>query len=203
MGVLLDAVRTMPFYACLVSWPQLVARWKAHVAERSAHAKDADWNDANRQADLLFDARDRGEPWVAGVDLWTDSHNTSMCMSRVYEKLRRYLPAAARKKHDRLFGAFFWLDEAGRCAIAFVQELSDYADPEVFAAAMRPGTVRAHLALWDQAAFEQLRQPFRSEFPEGAERVEEFETFSRFVGMWVDLLREAAKQRRGLVVSWF
>jgi hypothetical protein len=51
----------------------LVARWKAHVAERNAHRNDPDWNDANRQADLLFDARDRGEAWVVGVDLWTDS----------------------------------------------------------------------------------------------------------------------------------
>jgi hypothetical protein len=124
-------------------------------------------------------------------------------MSKVYEKLGRYLPAPVRKKLDKLFGAFFWLDEPGRCAIAFVQELSESADPEVFAAAMRPTTVRKYLALWDEAGFEKMQQPFHAEFANGTERVENVATFYHFAKMWVDLLRQAARRRRGFVVSWF
>ena len=33
---------------CLVSWPDLVARWNVHVADRNAHCTDSDWDEAER-----------------------------------------------------------------------------------------------------------------------------------------------------------
>jgi hypothetical protein len=56
-------------------------------------------------------------------------------------------------------------------------------DGEAFAITMKPATVKKHLALWDQAAFDQLRHPFKEEFPLGMERIETFDEFKRYVEM--------------------
>jgi hypothetical protein len=178
----------MSISAYLVSWPDLVREYNAH----------------RDQVDFLFRAVDNDRDWVTWVPLWTDSPTTAMCMSDVYEELRHHLEPKARKKLDELFGAFFWWNrEARRNCPAYVRELSKETDGEAFAVTMRPVTVRKYLALWDEAGFEQMRGPFAEEFPEGVERVEDFDEFKQYAAMWVGLLRKAAEQGRGLVVSVF
>jgi hypothetical protein len=178
----------MSISARIVSWPELVAAWNAHRDE----------------PDFLFRAEDDNQPWVTWASLWDDSPTTAMCASDVYEKLRRHLSLTAQGELDGLFGAFFWWNKAaGRYTPAYVRELSKEADGEAFAVTMQPATVRKYLGLWDKAAFDELRLPFKAEFPRGAERIKDFDAFKRYVEMWVGLLRKAAERVRGLVVSIF
>jgi hypothetical protein len=178
----------MSISARLVSWPELVTAWKAHRDRR----------------DFLFRAEDDNQPWVAYASVQDDSPRTALAASEVYERLRRHLGPAARRQFDELFGAFFWWNTAaGRNTPAYVQELSQEADGEVFAVAMKPDTVKKYLALWDEAAFEPLRRAFPTAFPRGTERIETFDSFKQYAEMWVGLLRRAAERDRGLVVSVF
>jgi len=178
----------MSISARLVSWPEFVTALQAH----------------RTQPGFLFRAEDANEAWVQYAPLWTDSPTTAMFASDVYEELRHHLSSAARAKLDELFGVFFWWNKAdGRYTPTYFQDVSDVPDGEAFAITMKPATVKKHLELWDQAAFDQLRQPFKEEFPTGAERIKDFDEFKEYVEMWIGLLRKAAQPDRGLVVSVF
>jgi hypothetical protein len=178
----------MSISARFVSWPELVAAFQAHPDE----------------PDFLFRAQDNQEPWVTYASVYDDSPRTAYDASRAYEKLRRRLTPDDREKLDRLFGAFFWWNEAAhRNTPVYVQDLSEQADGEAFAVTMRPETVREYLALWDEAAFEQMRGPSRRSFPRSIERMKSFDAFKEYVGMWIGLLQGAVERDRGLVVSIF
>jgi hypothetical protein len=179
---------TMSISARLVSWPEFAAALQAH----------------RTQPAFLFRAEEAEEPWVRWMPLWTDSPTTAMSASDLYEELRHYLSGTARVKLDKLFGVFFWWNKADdRCTPTYFQDVSEVPDGEVFAITMKPATVKEHLKLWDEAAFDGLREPFHQVFPAGVERVKDFDEFKRYVQMWIGLLREAAKRDRGLVVSVF
>jgi hypothetical protein len=184
----LSRMATMSISARLVSWPEFEAALQAH----------------RTQPDFLFRAEDAQEPWVQYASLCTDSPTTAMFASDVYEELRHHLSSDARTKLDQLFGVFFWWNKADdRYTPTYFQDVSDVPDSEAFAITMKPATVKKHLELWDQAAFDWLRQPFDEEFPTGVERVQSFDEFKQYVEMWIGLLRKAAQQDRGLVVSVF
>jgi hypothetical protein len=178
----------MSISAHFVSWPELVERFNARP----------------NRADFLFRSEDAEEPWVERIHLWTDSPTAAERASDVYDKLRAYLAPDVRAKFDRLLGVFFWWNRADpwRAPTVF-QDLSDEADREAFAVTMKPESVARHLALWDPAAFEQLRGPFQVEFPRGVEHFEDFDEFVEYVRVWVGLLRDAGNRGRGLVVSVF
>jgi hypothetical protein len=178
----------MSISARLVSWPEFVAALQAH----------------QDQPDFLSRALDAHEPWAEYASLYTDSPTTAMFASDVYEELRHHLSSAARAKLDELFGVFFWWNKADRrYTPTYYQDVSPVPDGEAFAITMKPATVKRHLELWDEAAFDQLRQAFKEEFPAGVERMRDFDEFKQYVEMWIGLLRRAAQRDRGLVVSVF
>jgi hypothetical protein len=179
--------------ASLVSWPELVKQWHA------LHGKSAEGDS------FFFDARDDpNQTWVVDHDLWFDNPKMSSPMGDAYAKVRQHLEPTARMKLDRIFGLFFWLDHEvdGKYTYHSLQELSPEADPEIFAMAMRPSTVREYLSLWDPTAFEQLRQPFEAEYPKGVGDLSlDFAQFKKYAEMWVELLTAAAAEDRGLVLT--
>jgi hypothetical protein len=179
----------MSISSFIVDWPKFVSEWKTRPDYASVNG-------------FYWDAMEEPKPWIAHHRLWTDSPTTQMHASEVYEELRPHLDKASRRAFDKLFGAFFWWNEAaGKFAIAFHNDLGKGANPEVFAITMKPATVEKHLALWDEGAFDRLRAPFKAEFPEGNERIENFGVFKKYVKMWVSLLQKAASKHRGVVVS--
>jgi len=186
----------MTICAYLVHWDEFVAQFKKR------YAKDHTF---------LYRADEDQEPWLTRTSaFWTDSTTIAFVTSEAYDEVREQMKPADRKISDKLLGALFWHIPSRGCTPAWVHDLRLKADREVFCITMKPKTVKDYLHLASAKTIRSLRHGFQEFWNEAtvdqkdyyAGRVDDADAFIRYASMWVNLLKEAARKKKGVVVSW-
>jgi hypothetical protein len=167
-------------------------------------AMSCDWSELLKNKDKLrgkqggrwfLDAEDNSESWVERADNWRSDSHPWTDAALEYDDLRKDLDETTRQLFDRLFGTFF-IGKHGGCERVVVSDLdAGELDQDVFYATMSPSTTQQYAALASALSFDSLRAAFEENCGSG------FDSFCDYMQQWIDLLRNAAERRKGVVVS--